>query len=167
MPRNGFDKVFNSKSLRMIGNWVNSPTSNHGHDRNCPVDCWWSGWLRVPKSMRVFSWIKLDHHSIGDRQRNLAANILRDERVKLRVCPYSCKIQTGFTPACFPGKHLLSYYRQDVNVADVWARIYMTIQQLLNDFMVAMFPTGSLVPLAKYFPLHVTITASGFHIIWH
>lgn len=34
-------------------------------------------------------------------------------------CPCSCKIQTVFTPDCFPGKHLLSYYHEDVNVADV------------------------------------------------
>lgn len=70
-------------------------------------------------SKKVFGRIKLDHHSISNHEHNLAANIVRDDRVKLRVCPYSCKIQTGFTPACFPGKHLLSYYRQDVNVADV------------------------------------------------
>lgn len=51
------------------------------------------------------------------------------------VCPYSCKIQTVFAPGCFPGKHLLSYYHKDVNVADVRAGIYMTIQQLPKDFM--------------------------------
>lgn len=51
------------------------------------------------------------------------------------VCPYSCKIQTVFAPGCFPGKHLLSYYHEDVNVADVRAGIYMTIQQLPKDFM--------------------------------
>lgn len=56
------------------------------------------------------------------------------------ACPYSWKIQTVFTQGCFPGKHLLSYYHEDVNVADVRVGIYMTIQQLPKDFMALLSP---------------------------
>lgn len=43
------------------------------------------------------------------------------------MCLYSCKSQTVFAPSCFPGKHLLSYYHNGANFADVWGGIYMTI----------------------------------------
>ena len=40
------------------------------------------------------------------------------------------------------GKHLLSYYHNDANVADVWGNIYMTIYcQALKDFMASQSPS--------------------------
>lgn len=70
------------------------------------------------------------------------------------------KIQTVFTPSCFQGKHLLSYYQDDANVTDVWGSIYMTIPsapERLYAFVVTVFPTGTLVPFPKCFPLHTEI----------
>lgn len=67
------------------------------------------------------------------------------------------KIQTVFTPSCFLGKHLLSYYQDDANVTDVWGSIYMTIPsapERLYAFVVTVFPTGTPVPFPKCFLLH-------------
>lgn len=88
----------------------------------------------------------------------------QDWNIDVRIRLYSCKFQTVFTPSCFPGKHLLSYYHEDANVADVWGSIYMTIPsapERLYGFVVTAFPTGTLVPFPKCFQLHrLTMTFS-------
>lgn len=84
--------------------------------------------------------------------------------MKAFIFPY-CKFQTVFTPSCFPRKHLLSYYHGRANVADVRGSIYMTIPSApegLYGFVVAVFPTGTLVPFPKCFQVHIDSLCSAF-----
>lgn len=73
------------------------------------------------------------------------------------MCVYSCKFQTVFAPSCFPGKHLLSYYRDGANFANVWGSIYMTIYchswkaVRLCSYSVSPWDTGA---ISQLFQLH-------------
>lgn len=70
------------------------------------------------------------------------------------MCLYSCKSQTVFAPSCFPGKHLLSYYHNGANFADVWGGIYMTIychSWKAVRLCSTQCPHGILVPSPKCF----------------